>query len=223
MSNKKQQTQQEQQVGTAVTGVEAFLQKYQKHILNAILAILVIIVAIFAINRWYLSPQKAEAKAQMYTAERLFRANDFETALNGDGNIMGFAQIIDKYGKKGGSSVYMYAGISALQLGKNEEAVSYLKKYSGKDEILKARALCCMGDAYANLGETQKSFDTYKKAAAVAENSYAAQYLMKAAIMAEELGKNDEALKLYKDIQIKYPQSYEGYEVNKYISRIENK
>ena len=37
------------------------------------------------------------------------------------------------------------------------------------------------------------------------------------------MGKDAEALKLYKEIETRYPQSVEGYDIQKYISRIENK
>lgn len=222
MSKKNQPTQPENNVGEAVSSFELFLQKNQKVLLNALLAIAVIVFAIIAINKWYVAPKKAEAKAQMFAAEKLFRANSYEVALNGDGNILGFNQIIDEYGSKAGKSVYLYAGICALQLGNNEDAISFLKKFKG-DDILTARAYCCIGDAYANMGDNAKALSQYKKAAGVAENLYAAQYLMKAGIIAEEMGDNAQAVKLYEEIQTKYPQSYEGYEVGKYIARINNK
>ncbi|MDD2594694.1 MAG: tetratricopeptide repeat protein [Bacteroidales bacterium] len=220
--SKKTQTQEGQAVGTAVSSFESFLKSNQKLLTTIILAILIIIFAIFAINKWYLSPLKEEAKAQMFPAEQFFRADSFETALNGDGNIMGFTQIIDQYGNKAGKAVYLYAGICELQLGNNEKAVSYLTKYKGSDEILKGRALSCIGDAYSNLGENAKALNYYTKAAKVADNMYAAQYLFKAGIISEEIGNKDQALKFYEEISVKYPQTFEGYQVNKYISRIKN-
>ena len=49
-----------------------------------------------------------------------------------------------------------------------------------------------------------------------------ATYLFKAALVSEETGDLDGALKLYKEIEDKYPQTLEGYDIQKYISRIEN-
>ena len=63
---------------------------------------------------------------------------------------------------------------------------------------------------------------TYKKAAALGENELTPGYLLKAALVCEETGDNASALKLYKEIESKYPQTVEGYDVQKYISRIEN-
>lgn len=169
-----------------------------------------------------IAPKKAEAQGQMFKAEQLFRANDYQTALNGDGNVLGFNDIISNYGNKAGKSVYLYAGLCNLQLGNNEAAIENLKKYNVKDKILQGRAICAMGDAYSNLKDYTNALNCYKKAAALEDNPYVATYLFKAALVSEETGDLDGALKLYKEIEDKYPQTLEGYDIQKYISRIEN-
>ena len=222
MAKNNQQEAQQEQVSTTVSGVEDFFKKNQKWIEWALIALIVIIFGIFAINRWVVTPARIEAQGQMYQAEQLFRNGDFETALNGDGNILGFNDIIDQYGKKGGKSVYLYAGLCNLQLGNNEEAIEMLRKYSTKDKIMQGRAYCAMGDAYSNLQDYATALNFYKKAAELEDNAYAADYLFKAAIVSEELGDKAGALKLYKEIETKYPQTLTGYDIQKYISRIEN-
>lgn len=223
MAKKTQPTVQEEQVASTVSNLEIFFKKNQKIIEWVILGIIVVICAFLAINKWYVLPLKEEAKGQMFNAEQMFRAGEYETALNGDGNALGFNDVIKQYGKKAGKAVYFYAGACNLQLGNNEEAIKLFKKYSTSDEIMAARALCCEGDANANLGNNAKAVELYKKAAAKADNMYAAGYLLKAGITSEAMGKTDEALKFYKEIELKYPQSLEGYDIQKYISRIENK
>ena len=220
--NNKQETQNEQ-VSTAVSGVEEFFKKNQKWIEWALIALLVIIFGIFAINRWVVAPARVEAQGQMFQAEQQFRADNFETALNGDGNILGFNDIIANYGKKAGKSVYLYAGLCNLQLGNNEEAINYLKKYNVKDKIMMGRAYCALGDAYSNLKDYANALSYYKKAAALDDNILAANYLLKAGLVCEETGDTDSALKFYKEIETKYPQTLEGVDIQKYISRIENK
>lgn len=215
-----QQPQQAEQVTNTVSGLEAFFKKNSKTIEWAIIAILAVICIILALNKWYITPAKVEAQGQMFNAEQLFREGNFETALNGDGNILGFAQVADQYGSKAGRIVYFYEGICNLQMGNNEEAINCLKKYSTKDKIMKARALCAIGDAQANLGNTEAALAQYKKAAAVEDNLLAAGYLLKAGIAAEKLGKNKEALDFFQTIKDKYPQTMEGYTIDKYISRI---
>lgn len=222
MAKNNQKEAQQEQVATTVSGVEEFFKKNQKWIEWAVLALLVVILAIFAINRWVIAPAKAEAQAQLFPAEQLFRAGNFEAALNGDGNALGFNDIISNYGKRAGKAVYLYAGLSNLQLGNNQEALDLLKKYSVKDKIMQGRAYSAIGDAYANLKDYTNALAWYKKAAALEDNEYRPAYLLKAALVCEETGNQAEALNLYKEIETKYPQTVEGYDVQKYISRIEN-
>ena len=220
--NNQKETQQEQ-VATTVNGVEEFFKNNQKWIEWALIVLLLIIFGIFALNRWVITPAKVEAQGQMFPAEQAFRNGSFETALNGDGNALGFNDIIDNYGKRAGKAVYLYAGLCNLQLGNNEEAVAQLKKYNVKDKVMQARALCAMGDAYSNMQDYANALAAYKKAASLGDNELTASYLLKAALVSEELGDTDGALKLYKEIEAKYPQTLEGYDIQKYISRIENK
>ena len=222
MAKNNQKEAQQEQVATTVSGVEEFFKKNQKWIEWAVLALLIVILAIFAINRWVIAPAKAEAQAQMFPAEQLFRAGNFEAALNGDGNTLGFNDIISNYGKRAGKAVYLYAGLSNLQLGNNQEALDLLKKYSVKDKIMQGRAYSAIGDACSNLKDYTNALAWYKKAAALEDNEFRPAYLLKAALVSEETGDLAGALSLYQEIKTKYPQTVEGYDVQKYISRIEN-
>ena len=207
----------------AVSKTEKFFNENGK-LLSGILAGLVVLAAVaFCGYKFAYQPAVEEAQGQMAIAEANFRASDYEVALNGDGNALGFAQIIDEYGTKAGQAVFFYAGVCELQLGNWESAIDYLKSYNGKDVILKARAIACIGDAYVGLENYAKALTYFEKAAAVVENMYAAGYLLKAGIVAEKLGENQKALGFYETIKNKYPQSMEGYDIDKYIGRIEAK
>ena len=223
MAKNNQQEAQQEQVATTVSGVEEFFKKNQKVIEWVLIAVIVVVLGILAYNRWVLTPARQEAQAQMFPAEKQFREGNFEAALNGDGNILGFNQVIDQYGAKGGKSVYFYAGICNLQLGNYQEALDLLKKYNTKDKVMTGRKYCAMGDACSNLRDYAAALGWYKKAIAAEDNILAAGYLLKAGIVSEEMGDPDGALKFYKEIETKYPQTLEGYDIQKYISRIENK
>ena len=207
----------------AVSKTEQFFEKNGK-LLSIICAVFVVVcLAVFCWHKFAYQPKVAEAQGQMAAAEQNFRAGDFETALNGDGNTLGFVQIMDEYGKKAGKAVYFYAGVCELQLGEWEQAIKYLQAYKGKDEILSARATACIGDAYVGLEDYKKALGYFEKAAAEIDNMYAAGYLLKAGAVAEQLGDNAKALSYYQMIKEQYPQSMEAYDVDKYIGRIENK
>jgi len=219
--NEKEIERQEKVVET-VSRTDKFFRENKKTIYGTLIGLLVLGLAIVAYQQFILKPKAEEATNQMIQAEANFRNGNFDLALNGDGNVLGFAQIIDDFGAKGGKDVYFYAGICELQLGNYEQALSYLKKYDGKDEILKARAIACTGDAYVGLEKYNDALACYEKAAAVADNMFAAAYLLKAGVVCEELGDNAKALSFYKSIKDKYPQSVEGYDIDKYITRIES-
>ena len=205
----------------AVSKTEQFFNKNGKKL--GILTVLVIVLAagIFLWSKFIDAPQKEEAKGAMAYAEEAFRNFDYETALNGNAEFAGFAEIIDTYGSKAGESVYFYAGICALNLNDWESAIEYLKQYNGDDAILSARAKACLGDAYTGLEDYSAALGCFEDAANVIDNIYAADYLLKAGATAEKLGQNDKALGYYLIIKDKYQQSFVGYDIDKYIGRLQ--
>ena len=209
-----------QAVGEAVSGLEQFLKKNGNLLSTIVLVILIAVCAYLALNRWVFKPAQQEARAAAAGADRYFEAAQYEQALNGDGNVLGLADIISQYGKKAGAGVYFQAGVCQLQLKNYAEAIEYLKKYNGKDKILKARALSCIGDAYVGLGDNESALASYKAAISTSDTPLTAAYLLKAGIAAEDLGRKEEALGFYNDIKVKYSDSIEALDIDKYISRI---
>ena len=210
-------------VAEAVSKTEKFFNKNGKLLMGVLIGIVVAAIAAFGWFKFSYQPAVAEAQGQMAAAEQNFIAADYELALNGDGNVLGFNQIIDEYGAKAGKAVYFYAGVCELQLGNYEAAIKALEKYNGKDAVLAARATACIGDAYVGLENYAKALGYFEKAAAECDNMFAAGYLLKAGIVAEKIGDNKKALGFYETIEDKYPQSMEAYEIGKYIARVENK
>lgn len=207
----------------AVSKTEKFFNENGKLLTWILVALVAVAAAVFCWYKFAYQPALQEAQGQMAYAEENFRGGDYELALNGDGNTLGFVQIIDEYGTKAGKAVYFYAGVCELQLGNFESAIKYLEAYKGSDAILEARATACIGDAYVGLEDYGKALNYFEKAAKAADNMFAAGYLLKAGAVAEKLGENAKALSFYQTIKDQYPQSMEGYEIDKYIGRIENK
>ena len=207
---KDKEAERQENIEQTVSATEQFYNENKKLIWGIVAAVLVIGLGILAYNKFIYQPRCVEAMQQAYPAEMSFQNAEYELALNGDGNNLGFADIIDEYGTKAGKAVYLYAGICELELGNYEEALSYLKKYKGKEPILAARARSCEGDAYVALGDYNAAVRSYKAAAAVADNVLAAGYLLKEGSAYEALGQNAEALACYKTIEEDYPQSIEA-------------
>ena len=211
----------------AVSKTEQFFNENKKTLLYIIGGIIVACAALFCWHKFIHQPKVEEAQGQMAFAEENFRnaadSTGYALALYGDGNVLGFEQIADEYGKKAGKVVYFYAGVCEYNLKNYEAAIDYLKAYNGKDEILAARALACIGDCYVNLEDYSAALSYFEKAVAAGDNAFAAEYLLDAGLVAEKLGENAKALGYYKQIKEEYPMSMQAYDVDKYISRIEAK
>jgi tetratricopeptide (TPR) repeat protein len=141
--------------------------------------------------------------------------------LNGDGNYLGFIDIADEYKFTNAGNLARYgAGICYLHLGNYQEAIDFLDKYSKKDKVIGSIAIGATGDAYVELGNTDKGITKYLEAAEFAKNSFNTPlFLMKAAELYELNGKYADALKLYEKIKAEYPASTEGSSIEKYIAR----
>jgi len=208
-------------VQEALSKSEEFFSKYKNHIFYGIGGVILLFGLGFAYQKMVREPKKEEAMSQMFLAEQAFRNDSFEMALNGDGNVLGFAQIWDEYGAAAGKAIHFYIGICHLQLEEYQAAIDALEKYKSKDFIVQARAYCCIGDAYVGLNNLKKAEEFYLKAARHHDNVLAAAYLKKAAIILEETGALQQAIKLYEEIKVKYPQTLEAYEADKYIARLQ--
>jgi tetratricopeptide (TPR) repeat protein len=212
-------------VEQALTKAERFIESYQKQIIWSVTAILGIVLLYMAFQRIYVERKSQEAAAQMFPAEQYFERDEWERALDGDGNNAGFTDIISDYRFTPSANLAKYyAGVCCLHLGEYEEAIGYLSRFKSKDIILSSIALGSMGDAYAQLDEPEKAVGFYKKAAERRKNDFTSPlYLLRAGILLEEEGKLKEAGELYERIKSDYAVSTEGRNIDKYIARIKVK
>ncbi len=214
-----------QELESALTRTEQFIEDNQKKITYVVGAIVVIVAVYLAFNRFYMQPKEEEALNQMFMAENYFEKDSFNLALNGDGNYLGFLDIIDDYGmtKSANRSKY-YAGISYLHLGQYEDAIDYLKRFKTDDLLLGPIKAGAIGDAMLELGNTEDALKQYKEAYSETDNTLTTPvYKMKAAKLLESMNKLQDALKLYEEIKKDYPESAEGTAVDRYIARVKIK
>jgi tetratricopeptide (TPR) repeat protein len=214
-----------QELESALTKTERFIEENQKPITYAVIAVIVVVTALLGINRFYLQPRQQEAQSQMFMAENYFERDSFNLAINGDGNYLGFLDIIDDYGMtKAANLAKYYTGISYLHLGQYEEALDYLNSFKSKDLLLGPISEGAKGDARLELGDTSAALRHYRKAYSMNENELTSPvYMLKAAKVHESLGNLEDALALYREIKEKYPESTEGQDVDKYIARVQIK
>jgi tetratricopeptide (TPR) repeat protein len=212
-------------VEQALTKAEQFIETYQKQIVRVIAVILGIVVVYMAFQRFYVEKKSVEAAAEMFPAEQYFEKDDWERALDGDGNNLGFLGIISDYKLTSSAKLAKYyAGLCYLHLGDYDAAITYLSRFKSRDKILSSIALGGIGDAHAQLGETGKAITFYKKAADRRSDDFTSPlYLLRAGILLENEGRLKEAGELYDRIKTDYAASTEGRTIDKYIARIKAK
>jgi tetratricopeptide (TPR) repeat protein len=226
MAKKKaRQSDNLQELESALTKTEQFIEEHQKPITYVVGALVLLVVVYLGFTRFYLHPREKEAQAQMFMAENYFEKDSFNLAINGDGNYLGFLDIIDDYGlTKAGKLAKYYTGISYLHLGQYEDALEYLNSFKTKDMLLAPITEGAKGDARLELGDSRSALKHYQKAFSMDENDFTTPlYMMKAANLLESMDQLDDALALYKQIKEKFPESSEGQNADRYIGRIEIK
>ncbi len=221
-SKKKAQHDNLQEIESALTKTEQFIEDHQNKIFYAIGAIVLVVVGYLAITRFYIQPREKEAQSQMFMAEQYFEKDSFNLALNGDGNYLGFLDIIDEYGiTRQARLSHYYAGISHLRLGQFDEALDHLKRFKAKDAVLGPVSQGALGDAHLELGDQAKALKCYQNAIALSANELTTPiYLMKAGALLEIMDKPEEAVEHYQRIKKEFPNSTEGRTIDKYISRL---
>jgi TolA-binding protein len=221
MSKKKDTAKGIENVEQTLTKTEQFLEQNYKPLLYVLVGA-VVLVGIFWLLKLYTNKQNEEALSQMFMAEQYFGQDSLNLALNGDGNNLGFIDIAKEYkSTKSGKLANFYAGACLIHLGQFEEAIDYLNKYKLKDEVLAPQAKGLIGDAKVEMGDITAGIKNYLEAATMADNDFHSPiFLMKAGMLHESQGNHAEALKLYEQIQDKYPESNEGRSIDKYIARV---
>ena len=206
-------------VEEAFSKTEQFIERNQKIILIVVGALVIVVLGFFGFRRFYLAPREKEAQGQMFMAEKYFEMDSINKALNGDGNYLGFLDIIDQYGiTKSANLAQYYTGICFLKKGEFEKAIEHLKKFSSKDEFVGPMATGGIGDAYMELGQKDKALEYYLKASKQQVNDLTTPlYLMRAAFVYEDQGKFDKAVELYEKIQKEHVKSNEARDIDKYI------
>lgn len=225
MTNKKHD--QSLDVNEALTQSEAFVVSNKKNIITAVVALVLLIGAYFAYIHLYANPRETKASTILAQGQELFKMNNYDKALNGDGqSFIGLIQLANQYsGTDAANLANLYAGLSFAQQGKYAEAIKYLEEFDSKDDaMISPAALGALGNCYASNGQLDKAVATLKEAAMSADNhTLSPIYLLQAGQILESQDKKEEAKSLYEEIKNKYYRSYAAQSIDKYIERASQK
>jgi tetratricopeptide (TPR) repeat protein len=210
-------------IAERLEGAEHWIEQHPK-IVFGILGVIILVVGGYFGFRYWVGTQEAQAQKDMFQAIRYFESDSLNLAVNGDGNNLGFLQIIDDYRFTQASKLAnFYVGAIYLKQGKFKPAILYLEDFSSTDLLVQARAYSLIGDAHMELKEYDDAAKFYMKAADYKANKFfSPTYLMKAALAYEKLNQNDKAKEAYQQIIDQYWNSSEYQNARKYKARLES-
>lgn len=200
-----------------------FWNRNGKYIVYGFAAIVLLVGGYMVYQNYFKAPEEQKAADAMWRAEEFYRADSVRLALNGSGANQGFLRIISKYGgTKAGNVARFYAASCYMKLGDFNNAIKHLKEFKTDDELLKVRSAGLLGDAYAETGKKSEAVEHYRKAGTIFEedNINSPEYLFRAGLMYETMGKSQDAIEMYSIIKQKYPSTQRGIEIDKYLARL---
>ncbi len=237
--NTKQGDNRLENVEEALSKTELWIENNQKTLWIILIALLAVAFAIYGFSK-YRARKNETAKNLSFPSEISFEEKatkvvdfasyymqneDYATALNGDGENVGFLSIVNDYGStKAGKLAAYYAGLCYLKQGDYQNAIEYLKKYDNNDKVFAPLALGLIGDCYLELGDQQNAISYYEKAANKNANDFTSpMHLVKLGMTYEILGNYSKALDTYKTLKKEFPNSNEAFEISKTIAYLEEK
>jgi len=209
-------------IAEKVEGVEHWIERNPKIVVGFLGAIVLLVGGYFGF-RYFVDSQNQQAQSEMFQAVRYFESDSLNLAMKGDGNNLGFEQIIEDYSlTEAANLANFYAGAICLKQGKFQLAIYYLEDFSSNDILVQARAYSLRGDAHMELKEYEEAAKYYSKAANHKPNKFFTPgYLMKEALAYEKLNQNEKAIKAYGRIINEFWDSSEYQNARKLKARLE--
>ena len=218
-----------------VQKARGFWENYNKPVMYIGSAIIILLGGWLVYKYMFKLPKEQKANDAVFVTQKYF--SDFSNAptdsvkinlaakcLNGDGPNAGALKIINKFsGTSAANLCEYYAGACYLHLQQFDKAIKFLKDFdAGKSTQIKSRAYGMIADASAELNKNDQALEYYKKAANVNDEDEftSSEFLFKAALFAETMGKTKEAVELLKKIKEKYPLSEKAADVDRYLAKL---
>jgi len=201
---------------------EEFIENNKKVVFGLGGVIALIIVAFFG-YRYYMNNLNEEAQKEMFQAVYWYENEEYDLALNGDGNNFGFLAIVEDYGSTEAANLSnFYLGSIYLKKGEFQTTIDYLESFSSDDLLVQARAYALIGDAYMELGNYSKAADEYGKAGNYKSNKeFSPVYLLKQGLAYEKANDEEAAMGSYRSIVEDFSESKQKTEAEKHLSRLE--
>lgn len=219
---------------TVVEKARGFWEANNKAIIYITSAVVLLFAAFVIYKYMYKIPRNEKANEVVFVTQKYFsdfiNTTDSSKALiaakvlNGDGVNPGALKIMNKYsGTDAANLSAYYAGACYLHLGQFAKAIQYLKKFDSNGATqIESRAYGMMGDASAELNKNDDALNYYKKAANVnsKDEFTSSEFLFKAGLFAQTIGKKKDAIDLFKKVKSDFPQSEKAANIDRYLARL---
>ena len=208
---------------------EQWIEKNSKPLFYGLVVVIALILSFLGYNKFIMEPQEEAASNELAFPRKYFNeaglasGDDIDSllqlGLEGAENKYGFLDISTQFsGTKSANIANYYAGVSYLKLKEYEKAIEYLSKFDSDDEILGPTAIGAIGDAFADIDQSEDALDYYEKAANKKNNEFTTPlFLFKAGKLALSLNKFSKAEKLFTQIKENYSTTEIGRNIDKYI------
>ena len=144
---------------------EQFFERHGKKIMIGVGAIVLIALGIFAYIKFVKEPKNVKASTQLFVSEEQFIMGQDSLALKGAGGP-GFEAIAKNFsGTDAANLAHAYSGICLYDMGKYQEALAELQKFSSDEALVAPSIQRMIGDCYVQLGKLEDAVKAYESAA----------------------------------------------------------
>jgi len=208
---------------TAYYKTVQYADTYKTQLLIGVAVVLVAALGAY----WYVTSQQeanTKATAEFSKVMPIYDAGSYKEAIDGRpaSGVKGLKSIVEEYGStQQGEIAKIYLANAYYDLGEFDEALKYYEDYSGKGGIFQASAYAGEAAYYEAKENWEDAANYYERAFNETEtNSFNADYMLKAAINYQKIGKNDKAKELLKQLKKDYPQTLASRDADRYLTQL---
>jgi tetratricopeptide (TPR) repeat protein len=192
---------------------EQFVDKNRKQLTLGLGGAAAVILLVIGYTSLVVAPKNMEAEEASFMAEHYFAKDSADLAMLGDGLNAGLEEILsDHSGTPAAARAAFELGIMHRDAARFDEAVEAFNQAGFSDDVFGPLVDANIGDCLVELGDLEGAESHFASAASEAASGLAAKALSpmcsyKRALVLLELGDEDKARKVLKDLAEDFPNS----------------
>ena len=192
---------------------EQFVDKNRKQLTMGLGGVAAVILLVIGYTSLVVAPKNMAAEEAAFMAEHYFAKDSADLAMLGDGLNAGLEEILsDHSGTPAAARAAFELGIMHRDAARFEDAVEAFNQAGFSDDVFGPLVDANIGDCLVELGDLEGAESHFASAASAAASGLAAKALSpmcsyKRAVVLLELGDEDKARKVLKDLAEDFPNS----------------